>query len=89
MVECSVSIPVHVVRDSGQFVAHCPVLDLATSGRMLEQAQERFKEALDLFIEDLVERGTLDEVLQSHGWHKANTPKPSPYAPATPRQSGQ
>lgn len=29
-----------------------------------------------MFIEDLIEQGTLDEVLTSHGWHKVGQPKP-------------
>ena len=71
-----VSIPVNIFREGDQFVSHCPVLDLSTSGKTFEEAQERFKEALDMFIEDLIEQGTLDEVLTSHGWHKVGQPQP-------------
>lgn len=71
-----VSIPVNIFREGDQFVAHCPVLDLSTSGKTFEETQERFKEALDMFIEDLIEQGTLDEVLTSYGWHKVGQPQP-------------
>ena len=76
MAEYRVAVPVNIFNEDGQFVAYCPVLDLSTSGRTFEQAQERFQEALHMFIEDLVEQGTLGEVLQSHGWHKVSKPSP-------------
>lgn len=76
MVGHRVAVPVNIFKEGGQFVAHCPVLDLSTSGRTFEQVQERFQEALEMFIEDLTEQGTLDEVLRSHGWHKVSKPRP-------------
>lgn len=76
MMRYHVAVPVNVFKEGGQFVAHCPVLDFSTSGRTFDQAQERFQEALQMFIEDLVEQGALDEVLQSHGWHKVSKPRP-------------
>ena len=74
--EYKVSVPVDIFREGDKFVAYCPILDLSTSGRTFEQAQDRFKEALDMFLEDLIEQGTLDEVLQSHGWHKTGRSTP-------------
>ena len=65
-----VQIPVNIFREGEHFVAHSPVLDLSSSGRTFEEAQTRFKEALDMFLGDLIERGTLEEVLESHGWYK-------------------
>ena len=76
MLRYSVEVPVNIFKEGGQFVAHCPVLDLSTSGHTFEQVQERFQEALDMFLEDLVEQGTLDEVLRSYGWHKISKPRP-------------
>jgi len=74
--EYPVQIPVNFFREGDQFVAHCPVLDLSTSGRTFEQAQERFTEAVEMLFRDLIDRGTLDEVLESYGWHKVGTPDP-------------
>ena len=71
-----VLVPVNIFREESQFVAYCPVLDLSTSGKTFEEAQGRFQEALDLFIEDLIEQDTLDDVLASYGWHKVEQPKP-------------
>ena len=76
MTEYQVAVPVNIFKEEDRFVAYCPVLDLSTSGPTFEKVQERFQEALHMFIEDLVEQGTLDEVLQSHGWHKVSKPSP-------------
>ena len=76
MVQYRVSVPLNIFKEGEQFVAHCPVLDLSTSGHTFDQVQARFHEALQMFIEDLVEQGTLDEVLQSYGSQKLTKPKP-------------
>ena len=76
MMNYRVEVPFDIFKENGQFVAYCPVLDLSTSGRTFEQVQERFSEALNILIEDLVEQGTLNEVLGSHGWKKVSKPRP-------------
>lgn len=63
-------IPVTFFKEKNAFVAYSPVLDLSSSGKTFEQAQSRFQEAADIFFEETVERGTLDEVLSSLGWTK-------------------
>ncbi len=76
MVEYRVAVPLNIFKEGEQFVAHCPVLDLSTSGHAFDQVQARFHEALQMFIKDLVEQGTLDEVLRSYGWQKVEKPTP-------------
>jgi hypothetical protein len=76
MAQYQVDVPVSIFKEGSRFVAYCPVLDLSTSARTFDQVQERFQEVLHIFIEDLAERGTLDEVLQSHGWQRISKPRP-------------
>lgn len=64
------SIPVSVFREGDYFVAYSPVLDLATSAKNFELAKKRFLEAVEVFFEELLQKGTLDEVLASLGWRK-------------------
>lgn len=68
-----VELPLMVFREGKQFVAHTPLLDVSTSGSTFEQAKERFHEAVEIFFEELVERGTLEEVLQELGWQKVRS----------------
>jgi predicted RNase H-like HicB family nuclease len=67
------SVPVIFTREAQHYVtAYCPALELSTSGRNVEQAQEMFKEALDLFVEDICRRGVVDQVMQELGWKKVH-----------------
>jgi predicted RNase H-like HicB family nuclease len=64
------SVPVIFLREGGSFVAFCPVLDLSTCGSTFAEADANFQEALAIFFEECVERGTLEEVLASCGWER-------------------
>lgn len=66
----NISIPVNFLKEGNSFVAYTPVLDLSTSADTYEKAQKRFSEVVQIFFEELVEMGTLDEVLSSLGWEK-------------------
>lgn len=52
------------------YVAYTPALDLSTSGKTHKEVQKRFNEIVDIFFEEIIERGTLDEVLAGLGWEK-------------------
>ncbi len=53
------------------WVASCPSLDIATQGENFDRAQENLIEALRLFFESCLSRGTLEEVLRNAGYSKA------------------
>ncbi|MBI2415607.1 MAG: type II toxin-antitoxin system HicB family antitoxin [Candidatus Kerfeldbacteria bacterium] len=63
-------VPVTFFKENDIFVAYSAVLDLSTSGKTFEQAQSRFEEAAEIFFEETIEHGTLDEVLSNLGWTK-------------------
>jgi len=71
-VQFQVKLPVSFLKDGDSFIAYTPVLDLSTAGKSFEEAQKRFIEAVQLFLEELVEAGTLGEVLTGLGWQKIN-----------------
>jgi len=64
------NLPVSFIRESDQFVAYTPALDLSTSGATLEDAKKNFTEAVELFFEETVAMGTLEDVLLDLGWEK-------------------
>lgn len=66
----NVSLPLLIIKEGRYFVAYTPALDLATSGKTYNQAQERFVEAVEIFFEELVEKGTLGKVLSELGWQR-------------------
>jgi predicted RNase H-like HicB family nuclease len=58
-------MPVEVrFRPSGKYwIGSCPDLNVITQGETFERTQENLMEALALFVESCLRRGTLEEVL--------------------------
>jgi predicted RNase H-like HicB family nuclease len=65
-----VRVQVLFIKEGKYIIAQAPALDLSTFGDTIEEAKEAFAEALDLFMDHLVEHGTLDEVLSGLGWQQ-------------------
>ena len=59
-----------MLKEDDHFVAYAPALDMATSGKTFEEAQKRSKELVQIFIEETLRHGTMDEALESLGWTK-------------------
>ena len=66
------NLPVSFLRESDQFVAYTPALDLSTSGHTLEEARKNFTEAVGIFFDEIIEMGTFEDVLLDLGWKKHN-----------------
>lgn len=56
------------------YVSCCPVCDVWAQGETKEKATENLREALQLFLIDCYERGTLDKVLKDSGFTAVRTP---------------
>lgn len=65
-----ISIPVSIFKEDKTFVAYTPALDVSTCADTLAGVKERFAELVGIFFEELEQRGTTDEVLESMGWKK-------------------
>jgi len=76
------------MEQCGKIVAFAPDLDLATSADTQEEARERFKEVLEIFLEETLTKGTLEEVLAECGWRKVSRPK-THWVPPKTRVVGQ
>lgn len=68
-----IGLPITIFKEGKSYVAYSPALDLSTSASTFEKAQSRFLDAAKLFLEELVEMGTLDQVLTGLGWQKVKT----------------
>ncbi len=64
----NISVPLSIFREGNRFVAYSYALDLSTSGESYEEVRKRFNEIVDIFFEEIIERGTLNEVLGDLGW---------------------
>jgi len=68
------SLPIKITKKKKYYVSCCPVLDVWSQGETRTEATENLREALQLFLIDCFERGTLDKVLKESGFTVARTP---------------
>jgi predicted RNase H-like HicB family nuclease len=69
----TVTISIHLLctvkEAEGLWVTGCPLLDLYSQGSSEDDAKRSLEEAILLWVENCVERGTLDQALRECGFH--------------------
>jgi predicted RNase H-like HicB family nuclease len=70
-----INVPVSYFKEDKSFVAYTPALDLSSAGKTLKEAEKNIAEAVEIFMEEICKRGTLNEVLLSLGWKKVSKTK--------------
>jgi predicted RNase H-like HicB family nuclease len=73
-------LPLCFMKEGKSYIAFSPALDLSTCGRTFEEAKSNFTEALEIFLEECLSMGTLNEVLESCGWVKSRNKEWTPPA---------
>lgn len=63
-------LPVSIFREGDKFIAYTPALDISTSADSFTKVRERFSETVNIFFEEIKEKGTLEQVLEDLGWEK-------------------
>jgi len=66
------NIKVEVFREDDLYVALCPSLNLSSYGESVEGAKKSLIESVEAFIEECVDMGTLEDVLEESGFIKIN-----------------
>lgn len=64
----SVNLSVSIFREGDKYIAYAPSLELSTSGNSLEEVKKRFNEIVGIFVEEITEAGTTQDVLSDLGW---------------------
>jgi hypothetical protein len=80
------NIPVILLEEEGKYIAYSPAIDLSSCGDTEEQARKRFIEAASIFFDEIINMGTVNDVLTECGWHKTphqNTWLPPKYKSCT------
>ncbi len=77
-------IPYFIFQEGDQFVAYSPALALSTCGDTEKDVRRMFAEALKIFINEIIRKGTVEEVLSERGWTKASPEQP--WCPPTYKQ---
>lgn len=71
----NINLPVQIIKEEDVFIAYTPSLELCTQGDTYEEAEKMFGEAVYIFFEELLEKGTIKQVLESCGWKKIGKKK--------------
>lgn len=66
----SFNLPVVITKQNKRFVAYTPALDISTSGKTEKEVKERFVELVTIFIEEIIDSKTINDVLFELGWTK-------------------
>lgn len=59
--------PIEIERGELGYVSRCPTFDVCSQGTTKDEAQRMISEAVQLFIEDAFDAGTLKELLKECG----------------------
>ncbi len=65
-------------READYWVSGCPSLDVHSQAETAEGAKEALQEAVELWVESCLERGTLEQALREVGWHFMPSGSPVP-----------
>ena len=66
----SFNLPVLITKQNKRFVAFTPALDVSTSGKSVKEVKKSFVELANIFLEEIFEAKTADDVLSELGWKK-------------------
>jgi len=66
-------LPVSFLREGNKYIAYTPALDLSTSGKTYKETKKRFEAIVNIFFEELIKKGTLDDVLIDLGWKRSQS----------------
>ena len=64
------NLPVLITKQNKRFVAYTPALDISTSGKSEKDVKKKFVELANIFLEEIIEKKTVNDVLSELGWKK-------------------
>ena len=64
----NLSIRVEIFKEDDVYVALSPELNVSSFGETIDEAKESIKEAIEGFLEECREMGSLNEVLEESGF---------------------
>ncbi len=76
-------LEIDVYKEGDTFIAYSPALRISTYAKSIEKVKERFTHLVDIFFDELKEKGTTKEVLAECGWKIATKPSKR-WIPPTP-----
>ncbi len=69
------NVQIHLSTETEHFIAYSPSLEVSAIGNSEDEAENMLKESISILFEELIERGSLDVVLNDLGWKKIQSTK--------------
>ena len=66
---------IEIFKEEDQFIALCPELNVSSYDDTVEGVKRSINEAVELFLEECAEAGTLEEVLEESGFQRMDKPQ--------------
>ncbi|MFA5403627.1 MAG: hypothetical protein WC358_01715 [Ignavibacteria bacterium] len=66
--EIKLKLLLGILKEGEYFVAYCPAFDLSGYGYSEKEAKSSFEKNVEIFLEETIEKGTLEKVLLNLGW---------------------
>ena len=66
--EITLELSIFVRKEENQYASWCPELDVASCGDTMEEACDNLDDAVDLYLDTLLDEGKLIEVLGERGF---------------------
>jgi hypothetical protein len=63
-----ISVPVFFIQEGEYITAFCPHLQISGYGKNLDDAMVSFDQCMEMFLEEAMERDTLEDMLTKLGW---------------------
>ncbi len=67
-----ISVRAEIFKEGDLYVALSPELNVSSFGETIEDAKKSIREAIEIFVEECRELGTLEDVLEESGFSKNN-----------------
>ena len=79
-------LTIKIWKEGKHYIGYCPELEVTSQGKTEEQARNRTREAVSLFLEETKRMGTLQEILRISGFFKKNKEWIAPFIFISPFQ---
>lgn len=66
----NLSVRIEVFKEGDVYVALSQELNVSSFGESIDEARESLRQAIELFVEECLEMGTLEEVLEEAGFSR-------------------
>jgi predicted RNase H-like HicB family nuclease len=66
----NLSVRIELFKEGDVYVALSPELNVSSFGESIDDAKESLREAIELFVEECQEMGTLEDVLEESGFSR-------------------